>query len=346
MDFNMRGGAPISTMTYVNTCIASGKRVGLFQWRRYDLDTERAIDSSIWSLAAQGKVDLISAGDLVRANTIIVGYPTIIQYPIDNPPKIEHDNLVVIVSQMAYRLHGRGDQQYSPENIVAVLIETFGDAGTWVPVSGLVRRLMIEHGGYPPPHTENWLPIMDVRTREPTPLEWRADVRRQPVVGRHGRDHYIKWPSTRQALLDAYCAERNCIVHILGGAEKALDVIGTLPANWLVSEFGSIDVGEFLRNIDFFIHYPHEDCIEAFGLAVAEAMAAGKPVILPPVFEETFGNAAMYALPEDVWSVISELWSDREAYLARARIGRHFVETNCAPERFDRLVANLRRSSL
>ena len=66
-----------------------------------------------------------------------------------------------------------------------------------------------------------------------------------------------------------------------------------------------------------------------FHLSVIEAMAVGCPVLLPKVCERTFGTAAVYCEPENVWTAIQELWRDQDAYLARAQAGRDFVLANC-----------------
>jgi len=67
---------------------------------------------------------------------------------------------------------------------------------------------------------------------------------------------------------------------------------------------------------------------EEFGRAVLEALAIGLPAVLPPVFRETFGDAALYAEPIEVWGRIAALWADEAAYLAQARRGREFVMAN------------------
>jgi glycosyltransferase involved in cell wall biosynthesis len=121
-------------------------------------------------------------------------------------------------------------------------------------------------------------------------------------------------------------------VRILGGGTRALHVLGTKPKNWTIHKYGSMDPRTFLSGLDFFVHYPHEDYIEEFGRAVIEAMAVGCPVILPQVFRETFGTAALYSEPADVWSAIKALWSDENAYLVRAQAGQDYVRENCGWE--------------
>ena len=252
------------------------------------------------------------------------------QHEVEGAPKIEFKAFLVIVNQMASRLFGGGDVQYDPGTIRANLMRLYRTDGTWVPISGLVRRLMGQDARYPTPHFENWTPLIDIQTYCAKPPEWRGRVRSRPAIGRHGRDHYTKWPTTRDAVLQAYCAGAPCDVKLLGGADHAGAIIGDLPENWTVLKFDSVDVLAFLSEIDFFVHYPHEDYIEEFGRAVLEAMAIGVPVVLPPVFEGTFGPAALYAQPEDVWPLIENIWSDETKYLARAEAGRHFVMSTAA----------------
>lgn len=97
----------------------------------------------------------------------------------------------------------------------------------------------------------------------------------------------------------------------------------------------------FLADLDVFLHYPDPEYFEEFGRAPMEAMAVGVPVILPPEFEPTFGDAALYAAPEEVWSLIETLWRERAAWEARVEAGRAFVRETCAWEVFPKRLARL-----
>ncbi len=342
MDFNLNAGAFVSTMNYVEAAIAHGYSVGLFHWRRYDLNVSRPLKREIRKMAHDGRVRIIAPGESVRASTVIVGYPVILRHVIDLCPEIEFENLVVVVNQMAARLADGGDVQYDPLEIRENLKALFGTEGVWAPISGRVQRLMQKDARYPPPHAEIWVPLIDTAKWCSEPLHWRGRERQRPVVGRHGRDHYTKWPTTAAALRAAYCADRPCDVAILGGADKALEVIGTKPKNWSVQDFGVADTRTFAAGLDFFLHYPNENYIEEFGRAVIEAMALGVPAILPPDFKETFGEAALYAQPDGVWDIISELWDDEGSYLRRAQTGRDFVLANCGFDQLPRRLASLK----
>jgi hypothetical protein len=246
---------------------------------------------------------------------------------------------------MAARFYSGRDVQYDPQRVRETLTELFGTEGTWIPISALVHGLMSADKQYPPPFPEVWLPLIDTKTWCAEDLRCRRRVRLRARIGRHARDHYTKWPSQPDELRAAYCVDKECDVDILGGARHALNAIGTQPANWIIRSFGAMDVLTFLSDLDFFIHYPAEDYIEEAGRAIIEAMAAGVPTILPPVFQQTFGDAAVYAEPKGVWSVSQSLWRDENAYLARAKAGRDFVLQNCGYGQLQKRLDALERQS-
>ncbi len=326
MDFAMTGGGAFhSTLNYIEAALRMGLSVGVFHWRRYDLNVMAPLNPAVRDLAQAGRIAIVTPGERLEARLAVVGYPAMAKVMIDLPPEVRPERVLVVVNQMAERLFSGGDPQYDPREVAANLRAIFGRDATWIPISGLVRRLMEADPRYPAPHPEPWTPLLDTAAWCARPLVWRGRERARPVVGRHGRDHYTKWPTDPAALRAAYCAGRPCDVAILGGADRARRVLGRLPANWTVHEFNALSAQDFLAGLDVFVHYPHEDYIEEFGRVVLEAMAAGVPVILPPVFRETFGEAALYAEPAEVWDRVSALWSDEAAWLARARAGRDFV---------------------
>jgi glycosyltransferase involved in cell wall biosynthesis len=254
---------------------------------------------------------------------------------------VEFDNFIVVVNQTPARLYSGDGVQYDPQVVRRNLKELFGTEGSWAPVSEMVRRLMEEDSRYPRPHSHTWTALIDIDTWCQAAPCWRGRQRAHPIVGCHGRDDYTKWRAIPEVLRAAYCADRACSVEILGGVAKALDIIGAIPANWTLRDFGSMEVRSFLSRLDFYVHFTHDDYIEDGARCVIEAMAAGVPVILPPVFREVFSDAAVYAEPTDVWLMIEALWADKAAYLARAQAGRNFVRVNCGweqlPSRLERL---------
>lgn len=341
-DFNLDGGAFVSTINYVNAALALGKKVAIFHWRRADLDVTLPLKTRLRERARAGEFDILAAGEVVEADRVLVGYPVVLRYRLDAVPEIRTRQFAILVNQMASRLTDGGDPQYDPRQIHANVQQLFGIEPLWVPISGLVRRLMEKDERYPQPHRDVWSPLLDVEQWQGEARHrpvWRGAERSQPVLGRHARDHYTKWPSAPEALAEAYCADKACEVRLLGGADYALNVLGRHPGNWQVSAFAE-STREFLQELDFFVHYPHERYIEEFGRAVLEAMGLGIPVILPPVFKETFGDYAHYAEPGQVWPLVQQLWGDEQAYCEAAERGLRFVHERA---RYSVLAERLQR---
>ncbi len=326
-DFNMSGGAFGSTMHYVEASLSLGLSVALCQWRRFDLDTTAPFNEALRRRALSGDFDVLAPGDEATAETVLVGYPVVLNHKLDLIPNLRTDRFLILVNQMACRLYSGGDPQYDPAQVTANVQRWFGIYPTWVPISGLVRTLMLEDGRYPAVHDDIWTPLQPVTHRHFEDIRWRGGYRAKPVVGRHSRDHYTKWPKNASRIEQAYCADQACEVRLMGGADCALSVLGRKPHNWVLYPF-SDDTEAFLKDLDFYVHFPYEDYIEEFGRAVLEAMSYGIPVILPSAFRSTFGSAATYAEPEEVWQRVAELWQDESAYLRAARNAYEFVSQN------------------
>lgn len=328
-DLALRGGAFVSTLNYIIAACRAGMKVGVFHWRKYALSADSPLQSRLYDACLEYDIDILSPGDSVATRIVLVGYPAILQHKIEPMPSITTEHLIVIVNQYATRLIDGQDEQYDPLQARANLESIFGMQGIWVPISAWVKRLMDEDSRYPAPYPTPWFPMIDAASWCQVPIRWRGRDREVPAVGRHGRDSYTKWPSDPLALSQAYGVGQPWDVRFLGGADHAVEQLGGMPGNWSVVPFDGMTAQEFLQDLDFYVHYPHEKYIEEFGRAVMEAMAVGLPVILPPQFRETFGDAAIYAPPGEVPAVISTLWASQDEYLKRAQAGRNFVLANC-----------------
>ena len=340
-DFNFSGGTFHSTMHMLRAARAAGLDCALLHYSRYDQDVTRPLKPAVRREAWDSDVRIVAPGETLRARGVIVSYPAIFEHRMDGFPGVEHEWLAVVVNQMAERDRAGADRAYDPARVRANLVECLGGEGSWMPISARVRALMEADPRYPAPHAETWTPLLDSNVwlaREP---RWRGVERAHPVIGRHGRDDPLKWPRDPQALSAAYCAGKPCSVRFLGGAWHARVRLPRWPRNWRALPFGAEDVRAFLGDLDIFVHFPDPDYIEEFGRAPMEAMAAGVPVILPPEFEPTFGMAALYATPEEVWPLADRLWRDRDAWEARARAGRDFVRRTCSYDAFPQRLARI-----
>lgn len=344
-DFNMLGGTYHSAMAMLRAALdprfGGGLACGILHYRRYDLDPTRPLNPELRDFAQMNGVRIVAPGESLRARTVLFTHPPLASHVMDRFPEVDHDHLVVVVNQMAERDLQRTSIAYDPAQVRANLTEIFGSEGIWAPISERVRRLMADDPRYPTPHDDIWTPLIDLDLWTAASPDWRGAGRARPVLGRHGLDHPLKWPSDPAALRAAYCAGKPCEVRFLGGADHARKKLGAWPGNWTGKPFGARDVREFLSDLDVFLHFPDRDYIEEFGRAPMEAMAAGVPVLLPPEFEPTFGPAAIYCEPEEVWARVEALWRDGAAWAAQAAAGRAFVTTTCGYDAFPRRLARI-----
>ena len=340
-DWNLKGGAFHSAFNMLRAGLAAGLDCAALHYRRYDLEPGRPLDADFRRFALENGVRIVAPGERLEARTVVVTYPAVFDRPMDRFPEVDHERVAVVVNQMAERDVAGTDVAYDLARVRANLAELLGAEGVWVPNSDRVRRIMEADPRYPRPHVETWTPLRDLACWCARVPRWRGADGGIPVLGRHGRDHPLKWPTDPEALRSAYCAGRPSETRFLGGARHARARLRRWPRNWSVEAFGSRDVQEFLSGLDVFLHFPDPAYIEEFGGAAMEAMAAGVPVILAPELAEIYGDAALTATPDDVWPFVMRLWRDEAFWKARVTAGRAFVADNCGyavfPGRIERL---------
>ncbi|MDR1659267.1 MAG: glycosyltransferase [Desulfovibrio sp.] len=328
-DFTLPGGSMRSSLHYALAARLLGMRVALRHWKKYSFTPSSAINSFVFEMCRKHGLDLLCSADDAVCEWAVVGLTSILSHLPDNVPRIRANRAIVLVNQFASTYSTGHAAQYDPLAARAHMRAVFGSEGLWIPISGRVKELMREDSRYPEPWPDPWHPLLDVGAWTEEPPVWRGREREIPVIGRHGRDADAKWPASRARLRAAYGVDAPVQTRIMGGADIAIRRLGGMPPNWEVLPFNALPAWDFLRGLDFFIHFPHEDYIEEFGRVVMEAMAVGKPAILPPVFQPTFGDAALYCEAKDVVPLVMRYWREEELYLRQTEKGREFVRKNC-----------------
>ena len=329
-DYSLPGGTTSSNASMLQAATTLGLGSACFHWPRLEF-AGTDINPKIWKILHEGGADCVVSGETVACKLVIVNHPPILNQLPDIRPEVCTEACVVIVDQLPVTPLD-GQTLYNLEKILENAYLMFGVAPALAPLSPLIRRILRTETSSEKVTPLDWMPLIDPAAYPARASSW--DSSRRPIVGRHARDHVDKWPSDHEMLRQAYCVDMPIDVRILGGAERAKNVLGRIPSNWTVLEFDSVDVPRFVSSLDFFVHYPHEYGVEAFARAVIEAMAARVPVILPGNLRENYGDAAVYARPADVYHTIQALWSDREAYEAQIQRGLDFIERNCSPALF------------
>ncbi len=103
------------------------------------------------------------------------------------------------------------------------------------------------------------------------------------------------------------------------GAERELPV---------VRRHGSGGGAKRFKEMDFYVCFPEDLNGDVISEDILDVMGSGIPVILPPQFKESFGDAVVCVSRNDVAEAIGSLWSSRERYLGQAESGRRFVMEN------------------
>jgi glycosyltransferase involved in cell wall biosynthesis len=335
-DLALLGGTRRCNEGYISAATSLGMKVGLLHWARYDLKLKDDIAKEYRLLSYGQNVDILTAEDHVSADLVLIHHPPIMKYLPDEIPVIRTKRVAILVNQLPGRSGESGHPYYQRNDVEADCVRLFGMAPVWIPISPLVRRVLAE-AGFAPLAKEDWIPPLGgIVTVDRSAPSHRVRRRSHPVIGRHSRDHWTKWPEVESDLRGAYCADSKLPVRFLGGARYARKVLTTWPKNWQDFAFDSVTVSDFLGDLDFLVHFTHSAYVEEFGRNVMEAMAAGMPAVVPRHFREVFGDAVCYAEPERVEELISALWDSKDAYLKQVDKGFRFVREFASRERIER----------
>lgn len=337
-DFRMIGGSVKSCLEEIRFSKERGLTMGLVEMYRYDLfdrDLQTGMLPEVRALIDGEGVQQLTHGEEITCDLLLLRYPPILEHPQRYLPRIKAREIRVIVNQPPMSDYStEGVRRYSLGNCAANLRDQFGKDALWHPIGPLVREALHRHHADALHHIrladDDWHNIIDLRGWASPP---RARKPGDPLrIGRHSRDHAHKWPASREEILAAYPARPDVSVHVLGGASAPRAILGGLPANWVVHPFGTVCPRAFLADIDVFIYFSHPGWIESFGRTIIEAMAVGRPVILPAQYRPLFEDAALYATPQTALSVAQRLADDPHQMAQQIERAQAFVAARFSHE--------------
>lgn len=319
-DFRFSGGNSSVSANEIQILADAGYRVAMVHLESPSLLHDTRLHPRTLDTARRPGIVLATLDHPVHTRLTVVRHPTVLQLAEPRRSAITTDSLAIVVNHAPYEAD-LGGSHYDAAVAAANAAAIFGTTPTVYPESGLIRTLL---DGMLDPQlvaSTSWtgvLPGAGALRKPRRVARWRVTGRPRPVIGRHSRDNITKWPDA-DALRAVYPVDGTADVRVLGGAAGAWKRTGIeVEAAWTVYPFGSRSVGEFLDELDFWVYLHGPELHESFGMAIVEALAAGLVVILPTYMEQTFGDAAVYAEPDEVQSLVQHLWRNPAAYSAQS----------------------------
>ena len=335
-DCRFPGGSTASVVEEIEAQYRAGYRTALLHLPSPVQRSRRPFAQRIQDVLAAGKAELILPHQSVRARTLLVRHPTLFSTIPEDLPRITVETTVMIANQVPVDDRAT-EPYYDVETVHRNAQRALGHAPVWAPIGPLVRTAITQSWRDVPVVDEDWVNIIDAPVWA-TPRD--GLVGETPVIGRHSRGHWSKWPDTREDLMAAYPDDQRYRVRVLGGTEAPEEILGGLPQTWTSLPFGSVPVPRFLAGIDFLVYFHHPGLVEAFGRVVLEGLAAGAVCIVPPQMEQVFGDACVYGSPQDVTAIVDRLSADPAALAAQRERGLRAVHERFSYEaHLERLAA-------
>ena len=325
-DFRFPGGTSTSIASETAILAKAGYKMGLISTAGSVLNYPHPINPEIRAVLDNGHAALLPHGQYAEARLCLLHHPQVFQQWPQQAWNVKADETRLIVHHPL--LDGDGNPFYNWSKINTVVQDMFDDV-SWAPVGPKVREQFLRVDNPPPLHPQDWTNVLDI-------ADWKLPrdgyMGARPVVGRHSRPDPLKWPEDRNSFLQAYPADKQLDVKLMGYGPELEGVVGKKPANWVTLPFGAMPPKAFLASIDYFVYYHHPRWVEAYGRSILEAMATGAVVVLPPHFEPLFGRGAIYADLQDVADTLKSLHADPARYLAQSARGVAVARVIAGPE--------------
>lgn len=336
-DFRFPGGTTSLTLAEIKAAADAGYRVGYIHEESPINSSTQPVSDNLFKMQLEGIVEQVGLHDIASIKLLVIRHPSVVQFMDNRATNLIVQKTVLIVNNPPILVGGAGTV-FDLSTCLNNVDKLFEKPCLLVAESGVTRELSKGLVGNERLMEITWPGLVSLSTIN-TP-----DFSRLPVLGRHSRDHALKWPSTR-AKFDAIYTSASYRTTFLGGAASLIEKLGAdTVKDKTVHEFGSIEVQEFLNEIDFWAYFHDEQLTESFGMAIAEAMAAGKVVILPSYLETTFGDGALYAAPAEVPNLISEIWDDPSRHKEQSKRAREYAFKNFSTDAFLKRVQTLLHS--
>ncbi|MBT3358148.1 MAG: hypothetical protein HN403_00800 [Rhodospirillales bacterium] len=335
-DLRFPGGVAAGMSEHIRAQAKKGYRTALVQIKGPVLKYPHPFHPRIRECLDEGLAELVDPDQEISAALALAYHPQVFTHLPSRPLRITAERKLLIINHPL--IDGAGQPCYDWQTIDANVQESLGGDVLWSPVGPLARPQPGAVSNPPPLFDDDWFEIVDVDAWAGKRDRFVGDI---PVIGRHSRPDYLKWPDDPETTLAAYPDDPAFKVRILGAGDFLTEHVGSIPANWEMLPFNSVDPVQFLSSIDFFVYHHHSTWVEAFGRVIVEAMANGALAILPRHFEVLFGDGAIYAEPQDVRDTVQRYYLDKSAVIAQRKKADAVVREKFSHEAYAKRLKKL-----
>jgi hypothetical protein len=341
-DPRYRAGTAAALRGEIAAAHAWGLSVAVQPFLAMSIGSINSVDPALAMLLDRTETPFLTAETSATCDVLLAHHPAVFQHMADRPVRLRPKRVVLVLHHPP--VDANSTMQYDLARIRRALERLYAVPVWLAPISSVVRRQLDRPGIDPalilPYDLTNVVNLADWPPSERPQL---ATPDAPVVIGRHSRGDPLKWPTDPAQIRGAWPDQPGIIVRILGQAHLPDQV--PVPPNWSILPFQETGVSAFLKSLDFYVYFHHPRWVEAFGIAIAEAMATGLVTILPPHFEKMFGNGAVYAQPHEVPGLIARYRSRPDEYVRQSRAARRLIEDRYSIEaykgRMQRLWAGL-----
>ena len=272
---------------------------------------DRPIHAGLEKGAARLGIDLDWISGVVADDVVVFHNPAFLKFETEALPRVSCDVGVVVTHENFVAPSGR--ENFDVGHTLGLLDAAFLARRTMLAPVSAYNRSTVQSWLNRTQNTlgfemavSDWPNICEFEMKDPNPAP-------QDRRGRHSRAGFEKFasPADMEAMFPPSCAH----VGILGGDHFVDDH----PPHWTVFRFGTLDVTQFLAEIDFFVYFTNPNWRESFGRVIAEAVAAGKVVLTDPETASTFGDHVIGCAPGEVDGHVARLIANPAGYARLVR---------------------------
>jgi FkbM family methyltransferase len=331
-DFGELEEPAAAAMACIEAACREGQRTAVFHWRKYERPARVPLRPAFYSVVLENDSDILSPGDQIVADLVMVFDASILDHRIDPVPSIECRRAAIVLDEWPGDGRIDGSSAFDPGLAQTHLETAFGVPATWVPADPAIAARMHGDKRFHRQAERPWLPLVDFEYWRDIPLAWQGANRRQPIIGWHEFDGAAAQPTRLYAQRPDWAIRPWYFAQLQEAGAAPLSPVPP-PSSQRVR------YADFVGQVDFCVFQPMPGAAVRGSQHVAAAFAAGRPVIMSRRYEPIYGDAAVYAEPEELGPLIDRLWASESAYLAAATRAREFARDACSMAGFPQRVA-------